>query len=199
MAADFGVYFASDRLPTLAAWEEAAAELGKRLRIMPVDLRTHSGMLPVAFDADDWNTGFEFQLSSDWGRAAASAELLRGKDSFAWFRCFSREWPAAVWAAVAFAKACGGVFHDPVGNDFATLDEALAYAQAESQPEPEEHKAQMAAKTKARQDRVEALLREGAQANRQQIQVGNACPKCGFSYGWDGRDCSHCRFQSPTA
>jgi hypothetical protein len=134
VAADFGVYFASDRLPTLAEWERAASDLGLHLRVMPVDLRTHSGTLPVAFESDDYNTGFEFQLSSEWGRDDAIADLLRDKDAFAWFRCFGREWPAAVWAAVSFAKASGGVFQDPEGTSFRSLDEAVAYARAESQP-----------------------------------------------------------------
>jgi hypothetical protein len=137
VAADFGVYFVSDQLPTLAAWEQVAAELGVRLRVMPVDLRKHSGVLPVAFEADDYNTGFEFQLTRDWGRDAELAEMLREKDCFGHFRCFNREFSAAVWAAVSFAKACGGVFQDPMGRTFWTFDEALAFARAVPVPGPE--------------------------------------------------------------
>jgi hypothetical protein len=189
------VYFASEQLPTLAAWEQAAGELGIRLRIMPVDLRTHAGMLPVAFEDDDWNSGFEFQLRPDWGRAEESAEFLRDKDMFAWFRCFRSEWPAAAWAAVAFAKASGGVFHNPLGKDFATLDQAIAYARAESQPESDAEQAERAAEIKARREHVEAVLREGEKVHRQHIEEGKTCPKCGFSYSWTGRECNHCRFR----
>lgn len=199
MAADFGVYFASNRLPTIPAWEQAATELGIVLRITPVDLRTHAGTLPVAYESDDWNTVFEFQLSSDWGRATESADLLRDKDEFAYFRCFSREWPAAVWAAVAFAKASGGIFHDPLGNDFATLDLAIAYAKRESQPESEEEKAEIAAQIEARQACAEAVLREGEKVQQQRIDAKQACPKCGFTYSWNGLECSHCRFGFPFA
>lgn len=137
MAADFGVYFSSENLPALEQWERAAAELGVQLRIMPVDLRTHSGMLPVAFEADDYNTGFEFALTTEWGRPQELAELLRTRDMFVYFRCFRREWPAAVWAAISFTKASDGLFQDPMGTTFATFDEALAYARVESQPESE--------------------------------------------------------------
>jgi hypothetical protein len=98
---------------------------------------------------------------------------------------------------VAFAKASGGVFQDPMGKDFATLDEAVAYARVEAQPESEEHKAEMAAKRKARQDHMEAVLREGERADRQKVEEGNACPNCGFSCGWNGRECNHCRFRNP--
>jgi hypothetical protein len=128
VAASFGVFFASDRLPTLAAWEQAASDLGVRLRLRPVDLTSHSGMLTAAFESDDDNTGFEFELRSDWGRDDAFADLHRDKDSFAWFRCFNREFPAAVWAAVSFAKASGGVFQDDRGSTLPTLEEALAFA-----------------------------------------------------------------------
>jgi hypothetical protein len=128
VASSLGVYFASGRLPTIGQWEQAADELGVRLRLTPVDLRSHSGVLPVAFRADDYNTGFEFELRPDWGRCNGSADRLRDKDAFASFRCFSREFPAAVWAAVSFAKASGGVFQDETGTTFPTLEEALAYA-----------------------------------------------------------------------
>src|SRR4051794_33228095 len=115
MAADFGIYFSSAKLPTLDQWERAPADLGVRLRIMPVDLRTHSGVLPVALETDDYNIGFEFQVTADWSRPEELADLLRGRDVFAYFRCFSREWPAAVWAAVSYAKASDGLLQDPMG------------------------------------------------------------------------------------
>ena len=130
MASSFGVFFASGRLPTIAAWERAADELGMRLRITPVDLVSHSGVLPVAFRADDYNTGFEFDLRSDWGRDDASAELLRDKDSFASFRCFGLQFPATVWAAVSFARASGGVFQDERGSILPTPEETIAYARS---------------------------------------------------------------------
>jgi predicted Zn-ribbon and HTH transcriptional regulator len=195
MAADFGVYFSSNKLPSLEQWERAAAELGVRLRIMPVDLRSHSGMLPIAFGVNDYNTGFEFELTSDWGRLEELGELLRTRDMFAYFRCFSREWPAAVWAAVSFAKASDGVFQDPMGTTFATFDEALAYARAESQPKSEAYEAERMAKIKASLDELEAAFREAERANQRRVEQGKACPKCGFSYAWNGSECGHCRFR----
>jgi hypothetical protein len=187
MAADFGVWFASNNLPSLGHWEEAAAALGIQLRIMPVDLRTHSGMLPIAFGTNDYNTGFEFQLTSEWGRPEHLADLLRSRDLFAYFRCFSREWPAALWAAVSFAKASDGLFNDPMGTTFTTFDEALAYARTASQ--------QRAAKIKASQDELEAAFREAQQANKRKVEEGKACPNCGFTYAWSGSECGHCRFR----
>jgi hypothetical protein len=132
MAADFGVYFSSANLPTVSQWEQAASDLGVRLRIAPVDLRLHSGTLPIAFESDDYNTGFEFEVNSEWGRPKELADLLRTRDAFAYFRCFSREWRAAAWAAVSFAKASDGLLQDPKGTTFRTFEEALAYIRAES-------------------------------------------------------------------
>jgi hypothetical protein len=134
MAATFGVYFASNRLPSLAAWEQAARALGVWFRIMRVDLRTHSGMLPIAFEAHRYNAGFEFELvprALEPRRNVAPGE----SDAFASFRCSSHEWPAAVWAAVSFARASGGTFEDTHGTRFRTLDEAIAYARSESPPQ----------------------------------------------------------------
>lgn len=128
LASDFGVFFASDRLPTIAEWERAAVELGVRLRVTPTDLRSHEGFLPVAFDSDVDNAGFEFRLRSDWGRNPAFADLLRDRDLFAHFKCFARGTLATVWAAVSFAAASGGVFTDEMGTVYPTLEEAIAYA-----------------------------------------------------------------------
>jgi ribosomal protein L40E len=25
--------------------------------------------------------------------------------------------------------------------------------------------------------------------------MASACPRCGFAYGWDGTNCSHCRWE----
>jgi hypothetical protein len=133
MAADFGVYFASERLPTVDAWEQAAAELGVHLRILlrSKDIRTHSGVVKVGFEGEK-QTGFEFELAPDWGRPDDLADALLDKDTFAHFRCFSREWAAARWAAVSFAKASGGLFQDPYGVTSLSFEEAVAYAQEET-------------------------------------------------------------------
>jgi hypothetical protein len=125
---DLGVWFASAKLPTIPQWEQAAAELGFRLRVKPVELREHSGGLPIAFNAEDYNTGFMFELRTDWGRSAQTETLLGDRDLFAWFRCFNDEWTETQWAAVAFAKACGGLFQDDRGIDYPSLEAAIAEA-----------------------------------------------------------------------
>ncbi len=39
---------------------------------------------------------------------------------------------------------------------------------------------------------LEADLRAAQQAHAQRVAEGKACPKCGFSYAWDGKECGHC-------
>ncbi len=51
-----------------------------------------------------------------------------GEDtSFAYFRCFAREWEVAAKAALGFAKASDGKFASPMGEIFETLADAVAY------------------------------------------------------------------------
>jgi hypothetical protein len=128
MAIDLAVRFASPKLPTLAAWEQAAADLGFRLRVHPANLLTQTGVLPVAFNADEHNSGFEFQIRADWERSPRTLAVLGDRDVVAWFKCFSGEWTETVWSAVAFAKACDGLFSDEFGGAKATLEEAVAFA-----------------------------------------------------------------------
>jgi hypothetical protein len=124
-------------MPTIPEWEQAALDLGFRLRVTPVALRTHSGMLPIAFNATDYNTGFEFEVRSDWGRSPQSEVLLGDCDAFAWFRCFGDEWTETQWAAVAFAKACAGLFQDEHGVDHPSIEAAIALAREQTPiPEP---------------------------------------------------------------
>jgi len=85
-------------------------------------------MLPFTFN--DSETGFEFMISSTWGRPPAA--LLADRDVFAWFKCFSQEWTETVWSAVAFAQACDGLFTDDRGMPYATIEEAVAFARQEA-------------------------------------------------------------------
>ena len=137
MAVNLGVWCSTANLPTIARWEQAAAELGFRLRVTPVDLRTHSGMIPIAFNADDVNTGFAFEIRSDWQRSPQVAPLLGGRDVFAWFKCTGDEWTETQWSAVAFALACDGLFEDELGTCCPSIEEAAALAREQTPiPEP---------------------------------------------------------------
>jgi len=72
------------------------------------------------------------------------------------------------------------------------LEDWLRY---DPKAEQAKYEAQMAAERKAAQDRVEADLRECKQVHQERVKAGAACPKCGFTYGWNGTECSHCRFR----
>lgn len=41
---------------------------------------------------------------------------------------------------------------------------------------------------------IESMFRESERANQRKIEEGRACPKCGFSFAWNGSECGHCHF-----
>jgi hypothetical protein len=130
MAADFGVHFHESDLPSQAEWQGAIDALGFALQLVEVPLLEHSGLLPVAFRCDELNTGFEFEITREWGRP--DPEVLGGRSLFAHFRCFSDEWPAAVCAAAAFAKVTNGVFEDPYGEYTFDVEAVVELAKKEN-------------------------------------------------------------------
>jgi hypothetical protein len=56
------------------------------------------------------------------------------------------------------------------------------------------YEAELQAEGRARQEKVEAELRDAERAHQKKVREGGACPKCGFSFGWNGTECSHCKF-----
>jgi hypothetical protein len=41
---------------------------------------------------------------------------------------------------------------------------------------------------------LEADLRAAEGAQQEKLKQGRACPKCGFSYSWNGAECGHCHY-----
>jgi hypothetical protein len=62
---------------------------------------------------------------------------------------------------------------------------------------PEEIKALEDARVKreSEQAALEAYLRAAQEAHARQVTEGKACPKCAFSYAWDGKKCGHCHYE----
>jgi hypothetical protein len=61
--------------------------------------------------------------------------------------------------------------------------------------EQAKYEAEEAAQKKAVQDRVEADLRDAKRVHQEKVKAGEACPKCGFTFGWNGSECTHCKFR----
>ena len=127
MAADFGIYFREADFPSFDEWQAACQNRSPRIRLYPVDLRTHSGTLPAVSEGTEFNFQFEFQISHHW---RGLDTIFDGESAlFAHFRCFAAEWEATAHAALAFMSISDGVFSDPFGAEYHTFDYALRYVQ----------------------------------------------------------------------
>lgn len=133
MAAEFGVYFREADFPTFDSWQSACRHWTPQIRLYPVDLRTHQGTLPAAFECDEFNLQFEFEITNEWGGLDTAFD---GEPAlFAHFRCFAAEWEAAAHAALVFMSISNGVFFDPTGAEYQALDSALRYVQDSLKPQ----------------------------------------------------------------
>jgi hypothetical protein len=41
---------------------------------------------------------------------------------------------------------------------------------------------------------LESELLDAERAHQDKVETGAACPKCGFAFGWNGAECSHCNY-----
>jgi hypothetical protein len=128
------VFFAGT-LPTEAALQQAAQELGFPLALLSAEdsLEQQSGFLPATFDGQD--TGFE--LDTDGDRSEIEELMPDGVDArldrsaaFIWGGDLT-ECAAALCAAAALAKLMGGVVFDPAESTLHGVDEAVAAARRE--------------------------------------------------------------------
>jgi hypothetical protein len=81
------------------------------------------------------------------------------------------------------------------GNEGLTAEEKRVIA--EEKRVIAEDKARQEAERRNREDKREAIMtRQKLAIERGRLKEGGRCPKCGFSYAWDGTDCHHCHYNN---
>ncbi len=126
----------------------------------------------------------------DWSKVCPKTEdfVIVPADGSASFRADVEDFIDSVPAARQAVLSA----HGAIPKEWLNFDPRAAKAAFE---------AEEAAVLKAYQIEAEAKVRpvllEAERAQQEKMKKGEACPKCGFAFGWNGAECSHCKYRNP--
>lgn len=134
MSMELHVFLPKLALPDVHRWQAAIDTLGIDVRLDPdVDVETHSGFWPAAFNGQPGGFEFDVAPASDVIEVAPDiAGRVRGLDIVGNFRWGGdlNEMASALTAAAALASISGGVWFDP--QEGQCLDATAAVREARS-------------------------------------------------------------------
>ena len=135
MAISYSVFLAKDRMPSGAAWLDAAKQAGLALEFSPaIDPTTHNGYVPCP----DERAGFELfcepyrREHAEVSPAAAAAISDRDTSVTLRFTGRTQDREAAAMAAAALASMTDGILYDGEAGHFIDSNAALAWARNDS-------------------------------------------------------------------
>src|SRR5262245_53465289 len=115
MTISYSVFLAHERLPTAAAWQDAAKESGLALELASdVDPATHNGLVPCPDDRAGFGLYREPYTPAHAEIGPAGAAAIGGRDTSLTLRFSGRaaDRDAAVAAAATFASITDGILLD---------------------------------------------------------------------------------------
>jgi hypothetical protein len=127
--------FSNERLPSIASWQKAIDADGFDLKLDPeVQFESASGFLPALLYGKQ--SGFECYHDPFDGLKETYHDLPYFKSCPDWKYVLSFRWGSIAhegvsifMAAIAYAKATGGVIYEPQEGRTATVDEARTWLQ----------------------------------------------------------------------